>query len=124
MTTLVTACQSVERSDGAASRTTPPVLEGLALPAGGYASGATGVTGLDATAAERLLGEPSLIRREAPAEVWQYRTAACVLDLFLYEGAAGPRVVYAEARTLAAEPVPAEPCLNQILAMRHRLSSS
>jgi hypothetical protein len=31
-----------------------------------------------------LLGEPQLKRRDPPAELWQYRAARCVLDLFLY----------------------------------------
>ena len=32
-----------------------------------------------------LLGEPSFKRFDYPAEIWQYRVAACTLDLFLYE---------------------------------------
>ena len=32
-----------------------------------------------------LLGEPSFKRSDDPAEIWQYRVAACTLDLFLYE---------------------------------------
>ena len=31
-----------------------------------------------------ILGKPAFIRRDMSAEVWQYRTDACVLDLFLY----------------------------------------
>ena len=34
------------------------------------------------------LGEPQLKRRDPPAQMWQYRTPACVVDFFLY-GAAG-----------------------------------
>lgn len=126
---LLAGCQTPERA--AADRPAPqaPAPEMLALPAGGpVGSGSAApkrVMGLDEFAIQRLLGAPRLIRREAPAEVWQYRTAACVLDLFLYDEAAGRRVTYAEARTAAAQPVPPEPCLNQILATRQqRLSSS
>jgi len=31
------------------------------------------------------LGNPALIRRDGPAEVWQYKGRGCVLDLFLYK---------------------------------------
>lgn len=40
-----------------------------------------GLSGGDVT---RKLGTPALIRRDGEAEVWQYRRARCVLDLFLY----------------------------------------
>lgn len=33
-----------------------------------------------------ILGKPTLVRRDGGAEVWQYRSEACVLDLFLYGG--------------------------------------
>lgn len=44
-----------------------------------------------------ILGEPRLIRRDAPAEIWQYARPGCVLLLFLYESDADPlRVWYLE----------------------------
>lgn len=42
--------------------------------------------GLDVDEVAARLGKPTLIRREGAAEVWQYRRANCVLDLFLYGG--------------------------------------
>jgi hypothetical protein len=33
-----------------------------------------------------ILGKPTIVRRDGGAEVWQYRSEACVLDLFLYGG--------------------------------------
>lgn len=32
-----------------------------------------------------LLGTPSFMRSDSPAEMWQYRTDSCTLDLFLYK---------------------------------------
>lgn len=61
------------------------------------------------------LGQPSSLRKEAPAEVWQYRAEQCVLDIFLYEAADGPSVVYLEARDLYAEPAETGPCLSILL---------
>ena len=31
-----------------------------------------------------LLGPPKLLRRDPPAEVWQYLRDACVLQVFMY----------------------------------------
>lgn len=81
------------------------------------------ILGLDGGAVRKLLGEPGLIRHEEPAEVWQYRTASCVLDVVLYDQASGPRVVYTEARTPAAEPTLADPCLSSVLTSRRSATS-
>jgi hypothetical protein len=81
------------------------------------------ILGLDSGAVRKLLGEPGLIRREEPAEVWQYRTASCVLDVVLYDQASGPRVVYTEARTPTAEPTQADPCLSDVLTTKHSATS-
>jgi hypothetical protein len=67
---------------------------------------------------EAELGAPALVRRENPAEIWQYRGPACVLDLFLYPKDGGPDVVHLEARDLSAEPMAAETCLQPLLRER------
>ena len=41
--------------------------------------------GLTPTQVKAMLGRPGFTRRDAPAEIWQYRGRACTLDLFLYE---------------------------------------
>jgi hypothetical protein len=81
------------------------------------------ILGLDGGAVRKLLGEPGLIRRETPAEVWQYRTADCVLDVVLYDHATGPRVAYAEARTSTAEPAPTDTCLRDVLTTKRSVTS-
>ena len=81
------------------------------------------ILGLDSGAVRKLLGEPGLIRRDEPAEVWQYRTTSCVLDVVLYDQASGPRVVYTEARTPTAEPTQADPCLSDVLTTKRSTTS-
>lgn len=71
--------------------------------------------GLSGPALSQRLGEPELVRREAPAEIWQYRTSDCVFDLFLYEKNGQRQVTYLEARDTQAQIVPVRPCLNQLL---------
>lgn len=54
----------------------------------------------DAGMLARTLGPAELRRRDGPAEVWQYRSATCVLDAYLYPPRkdARLRVVRLEAR--------------------------
>jgi len=48
----------------------------------------------------RMLGSPRFVRRDASAQLWRYRNTSCILDLFLYRGAALPEyfVSHIEAR--------------------------
>lgn len=55
--------------------------------------------GLNALEVAKLLGTPNLLRREYPAEIWQYHNQDCVLDIFLYPAKhAAPIVTYFETR--------------------------
>ncbi len=65
-----------------------------------------------------ILGTPELVRREAPAEIWQYRNSNCVLDVFLYDTAGRREVTYIEARDGAAQRIEARACLNELLRAR------
>lgn len=44
------------------------------------------------------LGPPDFTRLDPPAQLWQYRGATCVLDLFLYPDGNALRVAHAETR--------------------------
>ena len=74
--------------------------------------------GLDRGGLAALLGSPDLVRREAPAEIWQYVTADCVFDVVLYARGQIYAVSYLEARDAAALPQPPRPCLNRLLRDR------
>ena len=54
--------------------------------------------GLAPAGIARLLGKPGLIRRDGPAEVWQYRAASCILDVFLFGSNGDLKVTYFELR--------------------------
>ncbi len=45
-----------------------------------------------------LLGAPGFLRRDSPAEIWQYSDEACILDVFLYEEGDDYRVLHFEVR--------------------------
>jgi hypothetical protein len=80
--------------------------------------------GLGPDGLEGRLGRPDLLRREPPAEVWQYRHAACILDLFLYDEDGGKKVVYLEARDLQALEVESRDCLRKLLTARRDAATS
>ncbi len=78
------------------------VLVALAFLAACASPGKNGseLIGLTAPAVHEALGDPQRIRREAGAQIWQYASPACVLDVFLYEEPRGSAVVHVEARNL------------------------
>ena len=74
--------------------------------------------GLDRSSLSTLLGRPKVVRRERPAEIWQYFGANCVFDVFLYEDGGAYRVVHSEARDAAAIRTEPRACLGQLLRTR------
>jgi len=102
------ACETTEPADSATPETTiassdgktAPAVETSAPPAGSVAAltpepvkatpepviddDPQQLYGMDSNALGELLGDPSLVRNEAPAEIWQYRSQTCVFDIFLY----------------------------------------
>jgi len=78
-----------------ASPAAPAPIVPAAAPADAALPRLTGRTRADLAL---LLGTPDFVRRDPPAEIWQYRSAACVLDLFLYPEAGEFQVTYAETR--------------------------
>lgn len=82
------------------------------------------VMGLGREEIQALLGKPGLVRREAPAEVWQYQSRGCVLDIFLYEQSTELAVVYVEARDGQAATAATGPCLGSVMDDHRRLLSA
>ncbi len=73
--------------------------------------------GLDHALLRRILGMPAQVRREWTAEVWQYVTGDCVVDLYLYgdDESGALKVTYVEARSRTAEQTPTTRCLKSLL---------
>ena len=74
--------------------------------------------GLTRADVSRLLGAPTLLRREPPAEVWQYASAACVLHVFIYQERDDSRVAYYEAAQRGGRNLAARDCYDRLLAGR------
>ena len=109
---LATACQS-PASLGPAS---PESKRASAQPAAPILSNDTSsFIGLGDGDLSRALGQPKFVRKDAPAEIWQYSGADCVVDFYLYAGASGLSVAYLEARDRAAESTPADRCVKSLM---------
>jgi hypothetical protein len=94
---------------------TPAVAHDIA-PASLHLSGdPKELVGLDHAVVRRALGEPLHVRNEMPAQVWQYATGDCVVDLYLYDQAGTWTVTYVEARSHTAESAPTARCLKSLL---------
>jgi hypothetical protein len=75
------------------------------------------LVGLDRPALQAVLGSPALQRAEGKAELWQYRAAACVLDVFFYAGKDGQlRVTHADLRGRRDNRAPPQGCYADIAA--------
>jgi hypothetical protein len=90
MLVLLAACSASPTPPSAAVATATAPIAGTPAP--------RNLTGLSATEVVALYGEPDFRRVEPPAELWQYRTVDCVLDLFLYRDRGGFHVVRSETR--------------------------
>ncbi|MDA0229487.1 MAG: hypothetical protein O3B21_04800 [Proteobacteria bacterium] len=78
--------------------------------------------GLAPHAVSHLLGPPSLLRTEIPAQVWQYTAANCVLDIYLYAEDEAPdrsRVTYYEIRRTQSPGSGRRACFADIIARRN-----
>ncbi|MBC8239135.1 MAG: hypothetical protein H8E30_01540 [Alphaproteobacteria bacterium] len=83
------------------------------------------LVGYDEAALEALFGKPSFMRRDPPAELWQYRNDSCTLDLFLYENAAGNYTVeHLEFRETAISTEAAEHCFRAIIEQKLAAAAS
>ncbi len=75
--------------------------------------------GMGPASLNAFLGAPEMIRREAPASLWQYRADGCVLDVVLYPDRKGDKVTFLEARANGATKIAPRICLNKLLRARY-----
>ena len=90
-----------------------PAVAPAATPAADVPS-AESLLGAAPARIEQWFGKPGLIRRDDPAQVWQYRDKSCVLDVYLYPAQTGMQVAHAEARSQTFAGDPMAPCLTSL----------
>lgn len=106
---LVSACAAAPDNTASGTRlnTTAAALPGRF---GRHPPDLKDLNGLKPDDVLAMLGQPDLRRDEPPAEMWQYRTADCVLNLFFYDDTGGYRLSHVEAwqRSLSTSTMPAQ----------------
>lgn len=71
--------------------------------------------GTSAALAALNLGTPTLLRREAPAEVWHYRGTKCALDLYVYDDESHvSRITHVDLRPLNVSQISLSACLRNL----------
>jgi len=65
-----------------------------------------------------MLGEPGFKREENPAQIWRYRSEACVLELMLYRLDRDLQVRHVEARDDKFHAVSQKACIDSIVAAK------
>ena len=78
--------------------------------------------GLNYQRVTELLGSASFVRRDGPAEVWQYRAKACVLDVYLYKDAGALTVAHVDIRKRKKATEPPRRCFHKLITKRTKLS--
>jgi hypothetical protein len=68
------------------------------------------LVGLESRDVETLLGRPKFVRRDGPAQIWQYGVPTCTLNLFLFREGQALRVRHLEFRQPDADPSPDAVC--------------
>ena len=65
-----------------------------------------------------VIGRPDFVRKDGPAQIWQYRSRACILDLFVYGGKPDQKIAHSELRGSAVGKAPATGCFAKLLEGR------
>lgn len=100
----------------------PPTHENPGNPSAARSSGPHNLPGPEsligkgAEIIEDMMGEPTLIRRDGPAEIWQYIGTGCTANLFLYreEKGATPTLSYIETHGRDGKRMDAAACFVMI----------
>lgn len=65
-----------------------------------------------------ILGPPARIRRDPPAQVWQYDRPTCFVDVFLYDENNAVHAVYVQERDRQVKKTSPGACLAQVWQIR------
>lgn len=91
----------------------PTEMEAPSKPTPDLTKDVMKLKGLTPVQLRQVLGSPGFQRRDAPAEIWQYRGTGCTLDLFLYDGSSGQKVEHWAVRSPTR--VNDSECLHQLV---------
>lgn len=75
------------------------------------------LVGLASRDVEGMFGRPRFVRRDGPAQIWQYGTDRCTLNVYFYHEGAGLKVRHAEFRERSADLVASGGCDGAMISM-------
>jgi hypothetical protein len=117
---LLAGCQTTGQTPGGETGTVSGVGE-AAKPTGKMAAtpqvirfNAAEFNGFSPERVLPVLGAPDFVRRDGNAQIWQYRTTNCVLDLFLYKNGGASTVKHAELRPRVPGAEPLDACYSRL----------
>ncbi len=97
----------------------PDAMRGTAALPGGTGGDPSRLKGMSPTQVRAVLGKPMFTRRDAPAEIWQYRGRVCTIDLFLYDEGGAQTVAHVAVR--AQQPATNESqCMGELVGRASR----
>ncbi|MGE5516411.1 MAG: hypothetical protein ACM31D_11395 [Bacteroidota bacterium] len=99
---LLVACGGNPQRNGLATGANGQGGDALAALPGGTGADPSRLKGLSPLQVRAVLGKPMFTRRDAPAEIWQYRGRACTIDLFLYDDNGKQTVTHVAVRSQQA----------------------
>jgi len=89
-----------------------PGERNIGMPDGTLLNGLTGAE------IDLVLGPPTRVRHDPPAQVWQYDQPRCIVDVFLYTDAGEPRAVYLQERSREVKKIRPGACLGAVWQAR------
>ena len=75
------------------------------------------LVGLASRDVEGMLGRPRFVRRDGPAQIWQYGTDRCTLNVYFYREGTALTVRHAEFRERSADLVMSGGCEGAMVSM-------
>ena len=109
---LLAACAAPPGGSGKVTPVPAPRFDGTGIPDTEEAGQFARLKGLNPVQVKAILGTPGFLRRDNPAEIWQYRGQGCTLDVFFYDGTGGKSVQFYSVR--GAEPAAEKTCIDDL----------
>jgi len=122
---ILQACVSTNEAPVAKASPQPvvihPQIKIAAAPQKAYPL-PSALSGLDRDQVSELLGTAPFKRKDDPAEIWQYRTDHCALDIFLYRDGQGSafRVRHFETRVRGGQVITEKDCFGDFIKAQEK----
>lgn len=115
---LLLALGSCSVTDQQAATTSGQNMRSAAASPAPATGGPTRLHNMNSNQIIAMLGEPGFKREENPAQIWRYRSEACVLELMLYRLDRDLQVRHVEARDDKFRAVAQNACIDSIVAAK------